>query len=231
MNYTFWKRKEPVPLTRQFAGRQIFHAFSYCAPRATKRQPVSSLSVQGLPVSLCVAKHYQQHAQIFHKLRKISWGSSERIFFFSKSLTSRTIYICTREWFIVSKNNTFFKLLYLGVWLLYPDLYVSEKNVSFAISFLLYKQSEEFCPLFTTALHTSSSWRVKRRGNFPLVWTTFALSGALQVAPILFHCYHGNTTVRNLLFLKWWIQFPLSRFKHKETPIFCLPTPNTTYFA
>lgn len=108
MNYTSWKRKEPVPLTRQFVGRQIFHGFSYCAPGATKRQPVSSLSVQGLPASLCVAKHYQQHSQIFYKLRKISWGSRERNFFFSKSLTSRTIYVCSREWFIISKTNFFF---------------------------------------------------------------------------------------------------------------------------
>lgn len=49
----FEKRKEPVPLTKRFVGRQIFHGFSYCAPGATKRQPVSSLSVQGLPASVC----------------------------------------------------------------------------------------------------------------------------------------------------------------------------------
>lgn len=87
VSYIFFLKKEASTFDKTICRRQIFHGFCYCTLGAIKRQPKSSLSVQGLSVSMCVAKHYQQHSQILHKLRKISWGSSERNFFFSKPLT------------------------------------------------------------------------------------------------------------------------------------------------
>lgn len=126
----FWKNERACAFDKTICRETDFPWLQLLCSRSNKEAAGVLFVSSGLPVSLCVAKHYQQRSQIFHKLRKIGWGSSERNFFFSKPLTACTTYICSRDWFIISKNNTFFfKLLYLWVWLLYPDLYVSEKMV------------------------------------------------------------------------------------------------------
>lgn len=160
MNYTFWKRKKPLLLTRQFVWRQIFCGFRYCASEATKRQSVSPLSVQQLPVSQCVAKHCQCYSLIFHKLRNTDWGSAERTCSFSKSLTLHTINICTRSDSLFAKNYILSHLLRIAL----PRLVCFQETFNFVLSFLPYTQENvEFCNVFTIALHISSSGKPKSR--------------------------------------------------------------------